>query len=154
MINKPEIHSTTRLPALIDRLKAGGYRITPQRVAILETVMASHEHPSAEQVYEQVRGQYPMTSLATVYKTLALMKSEGEVVELGFASGSRFDGAQPFPHPHLICMRCQRIIDLDAGVLPDLPSGLDESYGFTNLSQRVDYYGLCPQCQAEMLPAT
>jgi Fur family peroxide stress response transcriptional regulator len=149
-MHTPETLPTNRLAALVEKLKAGGHRITPQRVAILEAVMNSPQHPSAEQVYIQVLAQYPMISLATVYKTLDLMKAEGEVIELGFGSeGSRYDGARPYPHPHLICSQCRRIIDLEPEYLPGLPSGLAKNHGFTDLSQRVDYYGLCPDCQAQ-----
>ncbi|RPH75237.1 transcriptional repressor [bacterium] len=139
----------SRLPALIEKLRQHGHRITPQRVAILEAVTQDSRHPTVEQVYEAVRGEYPMTSLATVYKTIALMKEEGEILELGFGSGSsRFDGARPYPHPHLVCVECQRIIDLEVQTFDELPGKLADQYGFEIVSHRVDYYGICPDCRA------
>lgn len=139
----------TRLNTLVETLRKRGCRITPQRMAILDILVASDGHPSVEQVYDQLREDFPMTSLATVYKTVALLKEEGQVLELGFASGgSRYDGRRPHPHPHLVCIRCQRIIDPELGVLDDLPLQLSQRYGYRIVSQRLDFYGVCPDCQA------
>ena len=56
---------------------------------------------------EKVKKVFPTTSLATVYKTVALLKELNEVLELGFPEGSnRYDGNKPYPHPHLICTKC------------------------------------------------
>ena len=59
----------------------------------------------------------PTTSLATVYKTVALIKELGEVLELAFGDGSnRYDGNKPYPHPHVVCIKCKTIIDPDLSV--------------------------------------
>ncbi len=101
-----------RLEQMIRLLKEKGCRLNPQRLAILRILAKSEGHPSAEQIYEQIRADYPKTSLATIYKTLSLLKNVGEVLEITFASsGSRYDGNKPYPHPHVICTRCGQILD-------------------------------------------
>jgi Fur family peroxide stress response transcriptional regulator len=138
----------SRLSVVIEKLKKQGYRITPQRIAILKIFTESEDHPSVEQVYERVKIDFPMTSLATVYKTVLLLKEEGEVLELGFANGSsRYDGNKPYPHAHLICVKCQKIVDPEIELFNELPRELAQKYGFQIVNQRVDFYGVCPQCQ-------
>jgi Fur family peroxide stress response transcriptional regulator len=139
-----------RLAELNTKLKKRGYRMTPQRMAILKLLALSDGHPSVEQVYEQVRQDFPMTSLATIYKTVNLLKDEGEILELGFANGSsRYDGNKPYPHPHLICVKCQKIIDPDISILNELPQELAQKYGYHLVNHRLDFYGICPECQKE-----
>jgi Fur family peroxide stress response transcriptional regulator len=101
-----------------------------------------------ETVYAAVKPTFPTTSLATVYKTVALLKELGEAVEIGFGDGSnRYDVRMPEPHPHLVCMQCRRIIDADLESLSHLTESLAQSTGFQILSHRVDFYGVCPDCQ-------
>jgi len=139
----------TRLQQLMARLKEGGHRLTPQRVAVLRILAISDRHPSVEQVYRQIEADFPTTSIATVYKTVALLKEMGEVLELGFADGSnRYDGNKPYPHPHLICTRCGEIQDLDADDLTEAAERMASESGYRILSHRLDFYGICARCQA------
>jgi Fur family peroxide stress response transcriptional regulator len=138
-----------RLDSLVATLRKRGCRITPQRMAILRIFAESDGHPSVEQVYDRLHAEFPMTSLATVYKTVALLKEEGQILELGFAGGgSRYDGRKPYPHPHLVCLHCQRILDPELGLLADLSQELSQRYGYHIVSHRLDFYGVCPECQA------
>ena len=65
-----------RLDDLVARLRSAGHRITPQRLAIIKTLVDSGEHPSVEQIYRRVRKDFPTTSLATVYNTLERLKEK------------------------------------------------------------------------------
>jgi Fur family peroxide stress response transcriptional regulator len=137
-----------RLEELLEKLKARDSRITPQRVTILRTLIESKEHPSAEHIYEKIKASYPMISLATVYKTLLLLKEMGEVLELSFPNGhSRYDARLPHPHIHLICLECHRIIDSDVRYESDITAELEQTTGFRIKGQRIDFYGICPDCQ-------
>lgn len=140
----------TRLDELVAKLRERDYRITPQRLAILRILAASENHPSVEQVYEQIRQEFPTTSLATVYKTIATLKEMGEVLELGFADcASRYDAKRPSPHIHLICIKCRAIIDPNVENLESVPLRVAQQAGFRLVSHRFDIYGLCPRCQSE-----
>jgi len=137
-----------RLDELITRLKGRGHRLTPQRMAVLRILAASEEHPSVEQIYECVKADFPMTSLATIYKTMTLLKGMGEVLELGFSDGgNRYDGIRPYPHPHLICTKCRNIVDPEVPTLSELPQEVARSTGYRLVSHRLDFFGICPQCQ-------
>jgi len=132
----------------MSRLHERGYRLTPQRLALLRLLAASESHPSAAQLYDQLRQQFPTTSLATVYKTLNMLDDMGEVLELSFGSDEhRYDGNRPSPHPHLICIRCRRIVDTDAQLGDNLAAEVAHTSGFRVVSHRHDFYGLCPECQ-------
>lgn len=143
------MENTTRFNTLVDKLRERGCRITPQRLALLRLLVESEEHLSALQLYERLREQYPTLSLATVYKTLALLKEMGEVLELGFSGDeTRYDGQSPQPHPHLICMRCHKIMDPDVPVFDTLAQEIEASSGFRIVNHRLDFFGICPECQA------
>ena len=137
-----------RLDQMITKLRENECRITPQRLTILKILASSDGHPSVEAIYEKVKQDFPTTSIATVYKTLIVMKKIGEVLELGFSDGSnRYDGNRPFPHPHLICTKCRKIMDPDLGALDDMAQELAQETGFKIMSHRLDFFGICPQCQ-------
>jgi len=136
-----------RMEELVDRLRSQGHRMTPQRMAILEILLKSKEHPTAEQIFKSVKTNFPMTSLATVYKTVSMLKEMGEVLELGFHDEcARYDGS-PCPHPHLVCIKCKKIVDLDIGDTDELSQQVARRTGYRIESHRFDFYGVCPQCQ-------
>ena len=87
-----------RFNAIIQKLRENNHRITPQRLAIIDVLAKSYGHPSVEDIYAQIKKDFPTMSLATVYKNILLFKSVGEVLELGFPDGSnRYDGKRPYP---------------------------------------------------------
>jgi Fur family peroxide stress response transcriptional regulator len=135
-----------RLNRVTARLKANGHRLTPQRLAVLRTLIGSDQHPSVEQIYRQVRQDFPTTSLATIYNTLECLKGLGEVLELPLGSGSRYDGRKPEPHAHLICTACSRIEDLDID-LGEIVRAVAQERGYAEVRQRLEFYGVCPSCQ-------
>lgn len=148
------IDPQVRLEELIEKLKQRGSRLTPQRLAILKVFVTSSEHLSAEQVYERVKPDFPTTSLATVYKTVVLLKELGEILELGFScDGNRYDGQNPLPHPHLICVQCKEIIDPDIENIEELVHQVSQKYGYQSAGYRLDFYGICPKCRGSQRAA-
>ncbi len=142
------VPATQRLDQMLSKLKNHDFRITPQRLAVLKVLAASEGHPSVERIYERVRAQFPTTSIATIYKTVTLLKRENEVLEISFPDGSnRYDGNKPYPHPHLICTRCKKIIYPDLKSLEDLAKEAAKETGFQIHSHRIDFFGLCSDCR-------
>jgi Fur family peroxide stress response transcriptional regulator len=135
-----------RLVNVVAKLKKAGHRITPQRLAIARIVLGSSEHPSVEEIYRGVRKDFPTTSLATVYNTLERLKEMGEVLELPFSGGSRYDGLNPHPHPHLRCTVCGAIEDLDIDLGPAAQE-VAVRKGYADVHHRLEFYGVCPRCQ-------
>lgn len=134
---------------LAKELRQRGLRVTPQRLAIIDVLYADRTHPSADQVFQRVRASFPMVSLATVYNTLNTLKSSGFLNEVTLEnSGSRFD-TRTEPHAHLICVQCGGIIDPEEGELTGALERVAQKYGFKPVSQRLDLFGICPDCQAK-----
>jgi Fur family transcriptional regulator, peroxide stress response regulator len=137
-----------RMDQMVSKLREHDFRITPQRLAVLRILAASEGHPSVDRVYETVRREFPTTSIATIYKTVGLLKQVNEVLELGFPDGSnRYDGKKPFAHPHVICVRCKKIIDPDLKSLKDMRAEVADETGFDILTHRLDFFGICGDCK-------
>lgn len=135
----------TELTALIDQFKQRGYKMTPQRRAILRMLSALGTHLTAEQIYEQVRGTMPDLSLATVYNTLRELVSIEVVRELELGLGKRYYEVARAQHAHLLCLNCNKVYDLpvdwdDLGIL------LSSGNGFIPLSYEIVVHGYCANC--------
>ncbi len=136
-------------------LQSKGLRVTPQRVAVLSVLSAGREHLSAEEVFEQVRQELPNISLATVYKALGELRRVGELCALPILGRLRFDLTSNPAHHHLVCERCQRVVDVELdGFRPEAPS--EGLMGFDILSVEVIFRSVCPDCRepSEKAPAS
>jgi Fur family peroxide stress response transcriptional regulator len=138
--------SQARLEELVEKLKERDYRITPQRLAILKILALSDGHPGAEHIFDQIKADFPTTSRATIYKTIAMLKEMGEVLELTFDEGNRYDGNRPHPHTHLICVECGAIIDAELDLVQTLSQQVAERADYVVVGHRFDIYGVCPAC--------
>ena len=101
---------TEQVESIVVQLRDRGMRLTPQRLAVLKTIIGNKEHLNADEIYERVRGDYPMIGLATIYKTVTMLKEMGAISELNFSHHSaRYDGSGAPPHPHFVCNYCNQI---------------------------------------------
>ena len=138
-----------RFDELIAALKKRGFRLTPQRVELVRLIAVSEGHPSAGQLYTQIKRQFPTMSQATVYKTLSLFKEMNQVLEIDLRDDSHYDGNRPQPHPHLICINCNKIIDAEVSLDQESLRSLQQTSGYKILRPQISLYGLCPDCQNE-----
>ena len=139
-----------RIDEMLLKLKERDFRITPQRLAILKILATSEGHPSVDDIYREVKAEFPTTSLATVYKTIALLKEINEVLELSFPGGSnRYDGNNPVPHPHAICVKCKRIMDPELMNIDALTEEMSRKTGYKIFYHELEFFGLCPECQQQ-----
>ncbi|MEA3350480.1 MAG: transcriptional repressor [Chloroflexota bacterium] len=137
-----------RIEKIIAKIRRQGRRITPQRMAILKVLIGNPEHPTVEQIHAEVKKVFPMTSLATTYKMVNLLKEMGEIIEIGRCNDKvHYDGVKSDPHPHLICTQCHSIVDLDIPALGKLPQEIAQSSGYKIMSYQFDFLGICPKCQ-------
>ncbi len=131
-------------------LKGMGYRLTPQRMMVVEALHGADKHVSAEEIYAQVRARYPYVNISTVYRTLELLKELGLVTEIALRDGCvRFHPVEKGHHHHLVCQKCSRIIDLPESALNSLEEILLDDYQFKADLKHMAVFGLCPECQNE-----
>lgn len=138
-----------RFNELISALKEREFRLTPQRVELIRLIAVSEGHPSASQLYVKLKQQFPTMSQATVYKTLALLKDMDQVLDIDLRDDTHYDGNRPYPHPHLICVKCGKIIDSEQGCDPTVAMELEKTSGYKIIRTVVTFYGLCPECRKE-----
>ena len=119
-----------------------------KRNAILEVLRSTDAHPSAEMVHEMLRKEHPDISLATVYRNLALFKSQGIIQSVATVRGTeRFD-ANTDPHVHFICAGCDAVIDLHQIEVPEsLSSSVERSSGCHVDTCQLSFSGLCGSCR-------
>ncbi len=143
------------LNVLTTALQGAGMRVTPQRIAICELLAASHEHPTAAMIYDELKPRFSSLSLATVYNTLETLVGLGVVNVLGHAGDDKVHyDADTEPHVNLACISCSRIIDIPSEHVTHLDSEITAASGYKLLGARVLYYGLCPACQKKQAKAT
>ncbi len=136
-----------RLHESLDTLKSAGVRITPQRHAILEYLIKSEAHPTADDIYKSLEGKFPNMSVATVYNNLRVFKEVGLVRELTYGdSSSRFD-CNTSTHYHIICNDCGKIVDFHYPGLDEVETLSEQVTGFDVSHHRMEIYGVCPQCR-------
>ena len=96
---------------LAQRLATSGLRMTRQRQQVFDVVAESHDHPTAEQIFERAKKSNPEISFATVYNSLRYLKDAGHIAEIQFGNGaSRFD-RMTSRHDHALCTRCGALVD-------------------------------------------
>jgi len=139
----PDVRFNQLIAALLER----NFRLTPQRVELVRLIAVSEGHPSASQLYTKINHQFPTISHATVYKTLTLLKEMNQVLEIDLRNDSHYDGNRPQPHPHLICVKCNKIIDGDVSLDQESLRSLEQASGYKILRQQISLYGLCPDCK-------
>jgi len=129
-------------------LRKLGYRLTPQRIMILEAVERADSHISAEEMYTQVHRRYPYINISTVYRTLELLEKLGLVIKTDFGEGRvRYHPVDKGHHHHLVCQECGAIIDIDESTLARLQDVLLARYNFSASLKHVAIFGLCSNCR-------
>ncbi|SMD10467.1 Fur family transcriptional regulator [Sporomusa malonica] len=128
-------------------LRDKGFKVTPQRLAIYSALAATKAHPSAEMIYNELQPLYPTMSLATVYKTIEILKELNLVQVLNVGEDSfRYD-ADTANHPHVRCMCCGRVDDLYGVDSTEFIGKVAAQTEYTLQGQQFYFYGVCPACQ-------
>jgi Fur family transcriptional regulator, peroxide stress response regulator len=129
----------------MEKTKADGLKLTPQRLAIFDYLRDNTDHPSAEDIFAAVSKKFPTMSVATVYNTLETLRKRGEVLTLTIDPGKRRFDPNPKPHNHLTCVRCRRIIDVHTEFQLTVPDR--ERAEFEIIGNHVEFYGICGRCR-------
>jgi Fur family peroxide stress response transcriptional regulator len=137
-----------QLEELIISLRKEGFRITPQRIAIVGYLLKTEDHPSAEHIHKTIQKKYPMVSLSTVYKTLDLLKEKKLVNEIEVKGETRFD-AHTDEHINLVCMNCGKIDDVDEDSLKEIQSRAAKKSKYLVIKSSFEMFGYCTSCKSK-----
>ncbi|HUO05005.1 MAG TPA: transcriptional repressor [Candidatus Binataceae bacterium] len=144
-----DAYAAQRRAEFAERCREHGLPVTPQRLAIIEALLDSAEHPSADAIFARVRRRHPHISLATVHRTLETLCEIGEARKVTLLHDSaRYDG-NVMPHHHVVCIGCRRIRDLEIPALDNLVAGRRELGGFKLLGSSLEIHALCESCAAK-----
>ena len=130
-----------------ETLRARGYRMTPQRLAILRVLFESGCHLSPLEISQKAQQAVPGLTEATVYRTLAFLHEQGLIMAAHVGSGQLVYEIAGHDHHHLICRRCGATHEIGHELLETLYQNFEQSSGYRIDSLHVTFFGLCPVCQ-------
>jgi Fur family transcriptional regulator, ferric uptake regulator len=136
--------------SLIEQLRAGGHRLTPQRRLVLEALQGSERHVSAEEIGHAIALRYPSLSVdhTTIYRTLRWLRDNGLVGETSLGQNHMvYALLSHHRHHHLVCEGCGRISEVDPSLLEPLRCELEQRYQFTARLDHLSIFGLCAECR-------
>jgi Fe2+ or Zn2+ uptake regulation protein len=139
-MNQPEPYST--------QLRNQGFRLTPQRLAILRILRESGCHLTPAQVFQKAQEAIPGLTEATVYRTLNFLVAQGLALAAHVGSGQLVFEIAGHEHHHLICRACGHTHEIDHAALQALYEQFQANTGFAIDSVHVTFFGLCPDCQS------
>lgn len=119
-----------------------------KRQAIYDYLCSVTDHPTAETVYAALKPDIPELSLGTVYRNLAVLTEEGQIISVGKVDGQERYDARTEPHAHFVCRGCRSVLDV---FLPDVVSALygevDTRFGYLPEGHTLTLHGLCARCR-------
>ncbi|MCX8063106.1 MAG: transcriptional repressor [Anaerolineales bacterium] len=134
---------------MLQSLRQRGFRITPQREMIIETLAHSDSHLSAEEIHQRLQPRSKTINLATIYRTLDLLVEQGYATRLVGGDGKfLYATRQQSRHLHLICRKCGRFFPADYEGLQPFIAQLKQIYGFQVEVEHLTFTGVCPDCDS------
>jgi len=135
-------------------LRQQGYKLTPQRRAVLNAIALNSDHLTPAEIYDRVRREHPGIGLVTVYRTLDILASLGLICEVHSGGNCRsYLMRRPQEHHHhLICSDCGTVADFTDCDLSELEQRLSQETGFEIAGHLLELSGRCHSCQSDSLP--
>lgn len=148
------IYTSQDIKRITNRLKKSGHKLTPQRQAIVDIIISNvGKHLTVEEIYDMVKNRRPEIGLATVYRTVMLMHSEGIITRLDLKDGTaRYELAREdehHTHHHLVCIRCAKVQEFMDDLLDPIEDEIGRRYNFKVLDHSLKFYGICNECAKE-----
>jgi Fe2+ or Zn2+ uptake regulation protein len=129
-------------------LRASGHRFTHQRQLVLDVLQETQGHPDAETIFSLAKARDPKISLATVYRTLALLNEAGLINKHRLGEDhEHFETAQSTPHYHFTCLKCERVIEFEAPQVTQIGRELCEREGIQITEAHLHFSGYCSNCR-------
>lgn len=127
-------------------LREHNIRPTVQRLVISENLLNAKNHPTVDEIFENISPTHPTISLATVYKTVSMLKNANLVQEFETGDGKAHYDPDVSPHINLICRKCGQIEDLKDRSVDIFLDTIKKSMDMPLLGQRLDFYVICKKC--------
>jgi len=130
-------------------LRQHGYKLTPQRHALLRVIAAHHDHLSPDEIYNIAKQEFPDIGRVTVYRTLDILSNLNLVCRVHTADGCRnYMMRRPTEHHHhIVCSVCGKSIDFTHCDLSELVKNLSDKTGFIIEGHLLEFFGKCPNCR-------
>ena len=135
--------------AVLALVRQHGGRVTPAKRLLVEVLLASHDHRSAEQLADQVRARAPDIHLTTVYRNLEELEKLGAVDRMHPGHGPATYHLAAAPHGHLVCLECGSITEVPSAVFGGLGKTIRREFGFEISTGQMALAGRCASCQQE-----
>jgi Fur family peroxide stress response transcriptional regulator len=134
---------------IVRKYRGKGFKLTPQRIAILKFLEGNTNHPTAEDIYTEIKKKYPTVSFATVYNTVQALRDRGELLEITIDPERKHFDPNPSAHHHIMCTGCGKIGDVffDYSMSLGLPEEVTREFAVTG--NHIDFYGICSNCRAK-----
>ena len=123
-----------------------GLKYSRQREAVLHYLRSTKSHPTAENVFTEIRKEFPKISLGTVYRNLNLLVEHGEIIRLNCGDGVEHFDATIAPHNHFICRRCGAVIDLEMNSIDRINQEANKHFSGEVEGHEIYFYGSCEKC--------
>ena len=136
----------TRHGKALDVLKESGHRVTPQRVMVLAALASRPGHIGVDEIYQEVHASYPYIDVATVYRTLQVLKELHLVAELDVGGSARYELLEAGLHHHMVCRSCGTAFDFGSSYLEEFRRRLVQEFGFEPDLEHFAIGGLCGGC--------
>ena len=127
-------------------LREQGFRLTPQRLVILEVLKNAQDHLTPAEIFQQVSPTMPGMTEATVYRTLDFLAKQNLVLVAHMGKGQLVYEYAENDHHHLICSQCGYMVEIEHEQLKNLYEQLSRKTGFQVDSIHTTFFGLCPVC--------
>lgn len=130
-------------------LRGNGKLYSKQREQILDIFLKTEHHPTINDLYDLVRKKHPQIGLATLYRTMRVICDAGLARETDFGGGiRRFEHKYKHQHHHhLVCLECDKIIEISSNKIEEIQRQLAQKHGFTIARDTMEIYGTCRVCK-------
>jgi Fe2+ or Zn2+ uptake regulation protein len=129
------------------QLRARGFRMTSQRLAILHVLHHERTHLSPSEIFKQARRQLAGLTEPTVYRTLEFLAQNGFVRPSHASNGHLTYQIAGEDHHHVVCRMCGSEMEIQHTLLEDLYRKLESTSGYLRIDSHVTFFGVCPDCQ-------
>lgn len=129
-------------------VKSKGLKYSTQREDVLKVLYNSKQHLTPEEIYSKVKKINKNIGLATVYRALSFLETEGLVSSISFGvEGKKYELNRGHHHDHMICLNCGKIIEFYDEELESLQKEIAKKHGFELITHELNMYGICKDCQ-------